>query len=344
MTDSHDDVGRLVDSVREAKEKGEPLSIAGNNSWRFLGHPVTANPVTTRHHMGIISYAPEEMVMQVRSGTPWHEVKAVALSHNQEFGFEPPEVSETATVGGVIGVGWAGTRRPYGGAVRDSVLGVTLLTAQAEVVTFGGQVMKNVAGYDVSRLVVGALGTLGIVLDVSLRLYPRAPRHQVYRKPLSPAQFIESLHAWEQRLPVTGAAYQDGAALVRVSGSDAVIEAADQLLEADETGDDELAALRDLRFTDAQYLWRVDCAPSSSSFLEGAMAIDWGGALRWLGDPAFDPRDDESVSATLVKAPPGCEIARFPKPASPVWNIHQRLKARLDPSGLFNPGRMYREL
>ena len=341
----------LVARVHEAIEHRSPLVIEGHGSKRFYGHPSSDSLERLKvcDHQGVIDYTPGELVIRVRAGTCLSDIQQLLAENNQVLAFEPPDFDGKSTIGGVIASGISGPRRPYAGSARDFVLGLTLITGKGEVLEFGGQVMKNVAGYDVSRLVTGSLGTLGVILDVSLKVLP-APELEITRAiPVSPRKFQSRIQSMHRDLPVSAASYQEGHLRVRLSGSETAVNAARQKIGGEEVDNKTWDTLNTLGcFTDAKRLWRVSLAPASSLFLEDADVIDWGGGVRWLVDPEYDPRKalaNEDGHATLMKfdeLPSGMEI--FQPLTEPVLGIHQRLKRQFDPVGIFNPGRMYRDI
>jgi glycolate oxidase FAD binding subunit len=343
----------LLLRVKEAIGHQSPLVIKGGGSKRFYGYPPSKemDRLDTGEHQGVIDYAPEELVIRVRAGTRLSEINRLLSDNRQLLAFEPPDFEANATIGGVIASGLSGPRRPWAGSARDFVLGVSLITGKGEVLEFGGQVMKNVAGYDVSRLLTGSLGTLGVILDVSLKVLP-APEVEITRVlAIARHEFQSQLQSMHRNLPLSAAAYRDGHLNVRLSGSEAAVKAAREKIGGEETDNsiwDELNTLG--CFRDTKNLWRVSVAPASGLFLDDAAVIDWGGGIRWLADPEFDPREalaDEDGHATLMKyddeiLSSGIEI--FQPLSEPLLGIHRRLKHEFDPAGIFNPGRMYRDI
>ena len=199
----------LAEQVRSAIAGDAPLSIVGGGSKAFLGRPTQARPLHVGGHRGIVSYEPSELVVTARGGTPLHEVEAALGERGQMLAFEPPHFGDTDTLGGTVAAAQSGPRRPYAGAVRDFVLGVRLLDGKGEILSFGGQVMKNVAGYDLSRLMAGAMGTLGILLEVSLKVLPRPEREVTLRFELDAARAIAKMNEWARRpLPLSGAFHE----------------------------------------------------------------------------------------------------------------------------------------
>jgi glycolate oxidase FAD binding subunit len=186
--------------------------------------PAPAKPLDVSGHRGIVAYEPTELVITARAGTPLAEIEALLAANNQMLPFEPPHFSEQTTLGGMVAAGLSGPRRPWGGSVRDAVLGVKLLNGRGEVLRLGGQVMKNVAGYDVSRLMVGAMGTLGVLLEVSVKVLPRpaCERTLVFDSTTKPPRLSE--------MPISASLELDGRLYLRLSASSRCVEmAADSL-------------------------------------------------------------------------------------------------------------------
>lgn len=264
-----------------------------------------------------------------------------------------------ATVGGCVAAGLSGPRRATAGSVRDFVLGVKLLDGKGEILNFGGQVMKNVAGYDVSRLMAGALGTLGLLLEVSLKVLPKPPAEATLRLELPQDQAIETMNRWGgQPLPISATCWQGtqmgGLLTVRLSGARAAVAAARGKIGG-EAVDDADAFWRGVReqqdgfFSGAAVLWRLSLPSKRAPLaLPGEPLIEWGGALRWLAfdGPAAAVREAAARAgghATRFRGGDRPEGVFHPLPA-PLMAIHRNLKRNFDPQGLFNPGRLYPEL
>jgi len=350
---SHDATESLLAGVQQAIGNTTPLVIKGCGSKDFYGYPAAQElaRLDTSTHRGVMAYAPEELVIRVRAGTRLAEVQQLLSDNKQMLAFEPPDFEANSTIGGVIASGLSGPRRPYAGSVRDFVLGLTMITGRGEVLEFGGQVMKNVAGYDVSRLVTGSLGTLGVILDVSLKVLPQPELEISQALSIASQAFQSHLQSIYTSHPVSAAAYRDGTLNIRLSGSETAVNTAKQKIGGDEIDNAIWDALNTLEcFAAATRLWRVSVAPASRLFMEEAAVIDWGGGVRWLVDPGYDPRDvlaNEDGHATLMKYDKelllsGVEI--FQALGEPLLGIHKRLKQQFDPAGIFNPGRMYRDI
>jgi glycolate oxidase FAD binding subunit len=352
---------RLIDRVRSAEAAGAQLAIRGGGSKDFYGEAAHGEPLDTRVLEGISSYEPTELVVTARCGTSLAELEATLAEQGQCLAFEPPHFAPGATVGGMVAAGLAGPARAAVGSVRDYVLGATLLNGRAEVLSFGGQVMKNVAGYDVSRLLAGSLGTLGVILEVSLKVLPVAPASATLRLQMDQASALHQLNTWAgQPLPLQASAWWNGTLLLRLNGALAAVNAAivtlgGELIEA-EFGSAFWRGLRDQ--TDAFFekadiaiahggaLWRLSVPPATPPLeLAGETLIEWGGAQRWLVTalPAATLRDAATRvggHATLFRATDK-SAGVFAPLKSPLDHIHRELKKAFDPCGLFNPGRMY---
>ncbi len=349
----------LVEQVQDAAARRATLAIAGGNSKNFYGLPTSGEPLSTRGLTGVLSYEPTELMIHVRSGTPIAEVESLLAEKGQTLPFEPPHFGLNATIGGCIAAGLSGPARVSAGAARDFVLGVTLLDGRGEVLGFGGQVMKNVAGYDVSRLVTGSLGTLGVVLDVSLKVLPRAQSTRTLVQQKTAVEALASFDAWRSRaLPITGSAWHGDQLTVRLAGAPSAVDAALGAI-AGEPLDPAAADLfwHELReqkhafFHGHEPLWRVALPAGAHGFTEQHQLIEWGGMQRWLrGDVdalALRSRAQEAGGhATLFRASDELRMQTGVFTALPptLDNIHRSLKQRFDPAGIFNPARMYPNL
>ncbi len=344
----------LVAAVREAIEAGEPVEIRGAGSKRFYGEDVAGRPLDVTGHRGVVSYEPSELVLTARAGTRLADLEALVASHGQMLPFEPPHFGPGATIGGTVACGLSGPRRPYAGAVRDAVLGVRLVNGRGELGRFGGEVMKNVAGYDVSRLMAGALGTLGLLVDVSLKVLPAPQRETTLTLALDAAGAIARFSELGMRpLPLSGAAWAEGRAWVRLSGSEAGVAAAVVEIGGDEVDAGEAGRFwSDLRehrlafFDRPGTLWRLGVPQAHPPLaIEGDWLLDWGGGQRWLktGAPAHTIREITAAAgghATAFRGRDSGVDVFHPLPDG-LLRLHRRIKAALDPAGLFNPGRLY---
>ena len=334
-----------------------PLRIRGGGTKDFYGNAPAGELLDTTGHAGLVAYEPTELVVTVRAGTRLAELEAALGERGQMLAFEPPHFGETATAGGCVAAGLSGPRRAAAGAVRDFVLGVKLLDGKGEILNFGGQVMKNVAGYDVSRLMAGALGTLGLLLEVSLKVLPKPPAEATLRLELPQDQAIETMNRWGgQPLPLSATCWSDGLLTLRLSGARAAVAAAKERIGGEAVADAE-AFWRGVReqedgfFSNAAALWRLSLpAKTAPLSLPGEPLIEWGGALRWLrGDQGAEQVRNLAASAgghaTLFRGEDALKTAAGAfHPLSPVLaKIHRNLKQAFDPAGVFNRGRMYPE-
>ena len=320
----------IAEQVRAAAANGTALCIRGGGSKDFYGGPRLGELLDTRPLNGITSYEPSELVITVRAGTPLAEVEATLAEKGQCLPFEPPHFGATgATVGGMVAAGLSGPARASVGGVRDYVLGLQLLNGRAEHLTFGGQVMKNVAGYDVSRLMVGAMGTLGLITDVSLKVLPVAPAEATLVFELGQAEALAQLQRWgAEPLPLNASCWvHDEAAqadargggrdllFLRLRGAVAAVESAcrKMLQQVAGTRMDNAAAAPDWRgCRDLQLpffakppasdraLWRLSVAQTAPVLdLPWPQLIEWHGGLRWLWAPLQAGRNIRDL-ATLA--------------------------------------------
>ena len=343
---------RLRERSLAAAADGTPLAVTGGGTKEFLGRITQAERFDVSGHRGIVTYEPTELVLSARGGTPLAEVNATLEERGQMLAFEPPAFGEAATIGGTIATGLSGPARPYAGAARDFVLGTRVLNGKGEVLRFGGEVMKNVAGYDVSRLMTGACGTLGVLLDVSLKVLPRLAVSRTLAFDVTASEAIERCNAWAARpLPVTGACHDGERLRIRLAGTEGGVAAAAGALGGEAVdGGAFWTALREhtLAFftrTGAP-LWRLSVPPGAAmTEPDGDLIVDWGGALRWLRTeaPAADVRAAaERAGGHAVLFRGGDRTGEVFHPLVPaVRTLHERIKAAFDPAGIFNPGRMY---
>lgn len=354
------------DAIHRATEARTPLCLRGGGSKDFYGQQPSGDVLDTRGYAGIVDYDPAELVITARCGTPLSEIEATLAEHRQMLAFEPPHFSAagTATLGGAVAAGLSGPRRQSAGALRDFVLGAQLMDGRGDIMNFGGQVMKNVAGYDVSRLLAGSLGTLGLILEVSLKVLPIPFDDATLCFALSQDDALDKLNTWGgQPLPVAASAWHDGMLHVRLSGAAAAVRAAREKLGGDAVDTAEAAvlwqALREQAhgfFAPAQAgraLWRI-AVPTTAAVLPlpGAQLVEWGGGQRWWVGPdngVATASTADTVRAAAQAAGGHATLFRhgdkavgvFTPLASPLMAIHQRLKATFDPAGIFNPQRMY---
>jgi len=359
-------LARLADRVRAAQSAGSALQLTGHGSKSFYGGAPQGEPLELTELAGISSYEPTELVVTARAGTPIVELEAALAEHGQGLAFEPPRFGGRGTVGGMVASGLSGPSRAAVGALRDYMLGATMMNGRGEVLSFGGQVMKNVAGYDVSRLLAGSMGVLGIVLEVSLKVLPKPPAVATIRFELDEATALAKLNGWGgQPLPVNASAWWAGMLVLRLAGAQAAVDAALARLGGERV-DDTMATpfwtgLRDHRdefFTKARAaveagsgvsLWRLALPQTAKPVtLPGEQMVEWGGAQRWWCTPTPAAAVRELASragghATLFygSAADKATVGAFASLDAPLARIHRELKREFDPAGIFNPGRLY---
>lgn len=376
-------LNHLIDAIRAAAAASTPLYILGHGSKNFYGEPPQGEVLDTTAYTGIVSYEPSELVVTVRAGTPLTELEAALAEQGQCLAFEPPRFITSdglrqGTCGGMVAAGLSGPARVSVGSVRDFVLGAQLINGRGEHLSFGGQVMKNVAGYDVSRLLAGSLGILGVLTEVSLKVLPISPAEATLVFQLPQSQALAQLQRWgAEPLPLNASCWvADDTApdtpellFVRLRGAEAAVASACRKMLQDLPGtrlDNAQAgadwtACRDQRlpfFNPAAHpeaaLWRLSLPPTAPVLdLPWPQLVEWHGGQRWLWAPASAEAQlrqlahDAGGSATLFRAAqadsasPGHRFADLP-PA--INDIHQRLKAEFDPAGIFNRGRLYPHL
>ncbi len=338
--------------LREACASGRAVRIEGGGSKSFYGRQTRGEALRVGSYQGIVSYRPEELVVVARAGTSLAELEQVLADKGQMLAFEPPHFGPGATLGGTVACGLSGPRRPYAGACRDFVLGVHCLNGRGEELRCGGQVLKNVAGYDLSRLLTGSLGTLGVLLELSIRVLPVPEMEVSLRRPARPPQALELLRTWEARGAPLSAAVIDGEYLnVRLSGVARLVDSvATRLgLERHPDGLRYWSELREQRlpfFAGEQALWRL-AVPPGTPFLSppGKCLLDWGGSQYWIRS-AVTPRvlralaEKEHGHATLFRGGNARGELFHPLP-SRLAALHSRIKDAFDGQRILNRGAMY---
>jgi glycolate oxidase FAD binding subunit len=343
-----------LEAFRKRILKGAPLCIRAGGSKDFYGGPQTGEPLDVSGHRGIVSYEPSELVVTARAGTPLAELETVLAERGQWMAFEPPSFGGAATLGGALAAGLSGPGRASYGALRDFVLGVTVMDGEGRVLTFGGQVMKNVAGFDISRLMAGSLGTLGLILEVSIKVLPLPVAQATLRFQHSQGKALDLVNRWAGKpLPVTATSWEDQVLTVRLAGAEAAVRGACGTLGGERMPDSEATAhwagLRDQGlpfFAGDAPLWRIS-VPSTTPPLDlpGATLVEWGGAQRWLRgdhDPSAlrDLAGGAGGHATWFRG--GDRVAGVFTPLpKPLAALQRRLKATFDPHGVFNRGRLF---
>ena len=371
MLSAIDAFAPFVDRVRSAAATGVPLRIRGGGSKDFYAQTLEGELLDTTALAGIVSYEPSELVVTAGAGTPLLELEALLAAHGQCLPFEPPyfgasgDAGSAATLGGMVASGLSGPARASVGGVRDYMLGVKIINGKGEHLTFGGQVMKNVAGYDVSRLMAGSMGTLGLITEVSLKVLPVAPLEATLRFECSQAQALERLHAWGgQPLPLNASCWVEdngaGTLYLRLRGAVAAVEAACKTLGGERqdllTTAADWQALRNQQLpwhqarSKTQDLWRLSLPQTTPALdLPDSPLIEWHGGLRWVragaeqGSSLRAAAEAAGGHATLFIACSASESyrnARFDTLKPPLDRIHKALKHEFDPAGIFNPHRM----
>ena len=359
--DAHDAaLARLIDQVKSALSARAPLDICGGGTKRFYGEAPAGAPLDVRPLSGITSYEPTELVVTARAGTPLRDLEAALAERGQCLPFEPPRFAPGGTVGGMVAAGLSGPARAGVGSVRDHVLGVTLLNGRAEILTFGGQVTKNVAGYDVSRLIVGSLGILGVICEASLKVLPVSVATETLNFDWDEARSLDTVSHWAtQPLPINATAWHAGRLRVRLAGARAAVEAACQRLGGERLESAaahawwlsvrdhsaEFFSLGEERLARGEALWRLSVPSVAAALaLPGEQFIEWGGAQRWWRTTATPDVVREAAArsgghATLIRGKDRVEV--FAPLSAVLMRVHQGLKQAFDPARIFNPGRLY---
>ena len=343
MTDM---INELQAQVKEAIATNTQLSIVGGNSKHHLGRQAVGKELNVADHQGVISYSPTELVLRVRSGTTISAINELLAEHNQRLPFAPPSYHGKATIGGTLAANQSGLATPWYGGVRDSVLGLGLINGKGEHMHFGGQVMKNVAGFDVSRTQVGAMGTLGLITEVSLKVWPEFATQKTLVKAMSVTEALAYMSRFfRETLPVTAVMYWQGQVFVRLQGEPATLDEAAVKLGGDDMAEDEAILLwnsvREQTLLQPQadeVLWRTNLAPNDKSvMLSDDCLLNWAGAQRWQC-----LKQGEAGPAGAVQYAGGDRLLEvngaLDKTAQ---RVQQNLKVAFDPQAIFNPGRLY---
>ncbi len=346
---------QLEQAITDAAEVEQSLQLTGSGSKQFIGRQAIGKPLDVSAHQGVINYEPRELVITVRSGTPVSQLEALLASEGQMLPFEPPHFGENATLGGTIACGLSGPRRPYTGSARDFVLGTTVINGLGQRLRFGGEVMKNVAGYDVSRMMVGAMGTLGLILDVSMKVLPLPETECTLVQELNEAKAISLMNQLAGRpLPLSAASYDGLHLYLRLSGSDQGVKAARSQVGGEQFPDDAVfwTKVREHQhpfFKTDKPLWRLSLSAGSPPLaLSGKQFIDWGGAQRWIVPDEIDVAlhaisETQGGHAQLFRG--GDRTGEVAQPLTDgLMLIHKQLKQAFDPKGILNLGRLYRKL
>jgi glycolate oxidase FAD binding subunit len=359
-------IDQFSHAIRTSAENRIPLLICGGRSKDFYGNPGGAtggadgtgrSVLETGVYSGIVNYEPTELVITVRAGTRLADLERELRNRHQMLAFEPPHFGSNATIGGCVAAGLSGPRRTSAGAVRDFVLGVRMLDGNGEDLSFGGQVMKNVAGYDISRLMAGSMGTLGLLLEISLKVMPLPARELTLRMEMDEARAIEKMNSWAGRpLPISATCFHGGELTCRLSGAESAVRVAREKLGGEEVTEG-AAFWESVReqthsfFQSGGPLWRLSMKPTTPPLpLRGRQFMEWGGALRWLaseaGGAAIRTAAEKAGGHATLFRRSGCSLqtAVFHPLPPAMLKIHRRLKEQFDPFHVFNPGRMYAEI
>ena len=375
MTNASQNIESLVERIKSAANTGTPLRIRGGGTKDFYGQSLQGDILDTAGLNGISSYEPSELVVTVKAGTPLTELEAVLAEKNQCLPFEPPHFKPGATVGGMVAAGLSGPARASSGSVKDFVLGVNMVNGKGEALHFGGTVMKNVAGYDVSRLMAGSMGTLGLITEVSLKVLPIAPAEATLKFECTQQQAIDRLNAWgAQPLPLNASCWVaesgQGSLYLRLRGAVAAVDAAIKKMGAEHggvlqnaaSGNETVAAdwqaLRNhgmdfFKLKGDECLWRLSVPDTVPDLQLGDTIVEWHGAQRWVKLPDSEAaRLRSQVSALGGNAILFIAAKAINTPATAVFNplkapldrIHRKLKQEFDPAGIFNRGRMFTDM
>ncbi|BCG64609.1 MAG: glycolate oxidase FAD binding subunit [Methyloprofundus sp.] len=345
----------LQETVLQAIASNTTLNIKAGGSKDFYGHATAGQILNIADHQGIINYEPSELVITARAGTSIKAIQTILAEQQQMLAFEPPTFADQATLGGTLACNFSGPRRAYTGAVRDYVLGCKIINGQAQLLSFGGQVMKNVAGYDVSRLMAGSMGTLGIILEASLKVIPQPEAEITLVQELKFATALSKLQQWNTLpLPISASFFYHDKLYIRLSGATATLAVAQQnmggeLLQQAETFWQSITEQNHAFFNAKQTLWRLSLAANTAELaLAGDTLYEWGGALRWLQSD-----EPEALIRELCRAVNGhatlfrtsAKHINIFQPLPPhLLKLHQQIKQAFDPHAIFNIGRMYPEL
>lgn len=346
----------LRERIRAAAGTQRPLRVRAGGSKDFYGGPLAGELLDVSGNAGISDYQPTELIVTARAGTRLADLERTLAGCEQMLACEPPQFEGRATLGGAVAAGLSGPRRAFAGALRDFVLGIEMLDGRAELLRFGGKVIKNVAGFDISRLMTGSLGTLGLITEVTLKTVPRPRAECTLRFESDQGAALESMTRWSTRpLPLSATAWHEGRLSVRLSGAQAAVRAAREHLGGEVVSGAEhyWEDVREQRLpglAEAAELWRVSL-PAHAPPLPGSapLLIEWGGSLRWLSGPQ-EPAALRALVGRLgghalrYRAPVKTAEGAFTPLAPVLLSLHRRLKAALDPHGIFNPGRLYPDL
>lgn len=356
----------IASKVKDACIQQQPLIIKAGDTKPFYGRNIQAETFSIAKHTGVIEYEPSELYISARSGTSLQEIQETIAQHNQMLPCEPALFGKSATLGGMVACGLSGPRRPYAGSVRDCILGTEIINGNGDPLHFGGRVMKNVAGYDVSRLMCGALGTLGIITSVTIRLLPMPEHEETIALTVDLDSAIKLMNQWANTpMPISATFYDGKNLFIRLSSSLSAARACKSKIGGDSITNSE-TFWNDVKehihpfFVSENPLWRISVPPNTAKLdIPGKNVLEWNGALRWYITDTHESKIRSEVEqigghATLFK---GCSTGKTPGQSTDQFSgqvfhplsetsmkIHQKLKQVLDPAGILNPGKMFAEL
>ena len=353
MPDQLEQQNIISEKITNANQQKQALKISAGNTKSFYGNSIQGEPLDVSQYRGIIDYEPSELFITARCGTSLTEIEDELNKQQQMLAFEPPHFGQRATIGGTIACGFSGPRRPYSGSARDNILGAHIINGKGEYLEFGGHVMKNVAGYDVSRAMCGALGTLGVIMQVSLKVIPKPEKEITIVFQTSKEQRINKLFELSQtNLPITASYIEESLIYIRLAGLENSLNNICGQLEA-ETLDNSTSFWKTIKehqrdsFQGATNLWRINVPNNTADidFGDQPMLIEWNGGLRWLystlnADEIRNKIHESNGHATLFRSDNKSQD-RFTEPSSTVKSLHKNLKHAFDPDNILNPGRMY---
>lgn len=347
----NDQTEAIQSLVIQALETESSLQIVGGASKTFYGRKTQGKVLSIKAHQGIINYHPSELIITARAGTLLSEIESTLAEQGQMLAFEPPYFAKSATIGGTVACGFSGPRRPFTGSVRDFVLGCKIINGKAEILSFGGEVMKNVAGYDISRLMVGAMGTLGVLLEVSLKVLPKPVIEDTRVFELNTATALGQMTEFAKKnYPLSGLSYDGIKLYARISGTEKAVKATKvklgggDLIEAKNFWND-CKEHRLNFFQNTGNLWRLSVPPSASEpSFPGLWFYDWGGAQRWLktaekNQQVFSLAESMDGHATLFRARDQSDQP-LQKISEPLKKLNKKIKHSFDPKGILNPYRI----
>ena len=343
-------IRQFSETIRKAAAEETLLRIRGSGSKDFYGLALIGDTLDTRALTGIVDYEPTELVITARAGTPLREIEKALAEGGQMLAFEPPHLGPDTTFGGCVASGFSGPRRAAMGSARDFVLGVRIVNGLGEDLRFGGQVMKNVAGYDVSRLLTGSFGTLGLITEASLKVLPVPEEERTLHFTLDEAAAIDSMNKWAAKpLSLSATCHVDGAVYVRLSGAAAAVSASHKKLGGDAVQDgaafwESIRHQTHALFAGAPALWRFSVKSTTAPLGLGRQMIEWNGSLRWIAedlDPskAFEIAHKAGGHATLFRG--GNKRHGIQQFSSGLLTVHKKLKRAFDPHGILGPGRIH---